>query len=171
MQRSGSNGGVSSGSAGEEIINRAGGRERRITIHVTGQDGSTTMFTISRNLRLRVLFLNYCERKQLNYRTARFLHQGVRVLGRRTPAEVPFLLLFHASDRETECVRVEMEELLYKHAGSNGFGGFNFTSGPAARNFCRNEQPEHSAYRGSSFGGITHTANHQVGIVWLASVL
>ncbi|KAK8983721.1 hypothetical protein V6N11_009509 [Hibiscus sabdariffa] len=88
MQRSGSNGGVSSGSAGEEIINRAGGRERRITIHVTGQDGSTTMFTISRNLRLRVLFLNYCERKQLNYRTARFLHQGVRVLGRRTPAEL-----------------------------------------------------------------------------------
>ncbi|KAK8518555.1 hypothetical protein V6N13_028026 [Hibiscus sabdariffa] len=58
-----------------------------------------------------------------------------------------------------------MEELLYKHAGSmwsgscqvdgfmDGFCRFNFTSGAAARNFCRNEQPEHSAYRESSFGG------------------
>lgn len=33
-----------------------------------------------------------------------------------------------------------------------GFCAFNFTSGPAAGEFCWEQQPEYSAYRESSFG-------------------
>ncbi|KAK8489664.1 hypothetical protein V6N13_028027 [Hibiscus sabdariffa] len=88
MSRSGSNSGGSSGSGGDQIINRAGGRERKISILITGQDGSKMLFSTPRHLKLRVLFLEYCQRKQLNYRTARFLHESVRVLGRCTPAEL-----------------------------------------------------------------------------------
>lgn len=33
-----------------------------------------------------------------------------------------------------------------------GFCAYNFTSGPAAGNFCWDRQPEYSAYRESSFG-------------------
>lgn len=131
--------------------------------------------------------------------------------------------------REAECMRVQMEELLYKHgvdivfnghvnayersnrvynytldpcgpvhitvgSGGNemnltlehadepgncpdpsntpdrfmgGFCGFNFTSGPAAGNFCWNEQPEYSAYRESSFGyGILEVKN-QTHALWM----
>ncbi|OMO88641.1 hypothetical protein COLO4_20147 [Corchorus olitorius] len=41
-----------------------------------------------------------------------------------------------------------------------GFCAFNFTSGPAAGNFCWNEQPDYSAYRDPSFGyGILEVKN------------
>ena len=33
-----------------------------------------------------------------------------------------------------------------------GFCAFNFTAGPAAGNFCWDQQPEYSAFRESSFG-------------------
>lgn len=36
--------------------------------------------------------------------------------------------------------------------GGGGFCAFNFTSGPAAGNFCWDRQPDYSAYRESSFG-------------------
>ncbi|KAJ0818362.1 putative phosphoric monoester hydrolase [Helianthus annuus] len=41
-----------------------------------------------------------------------------------------------------------------------GFCAYNFTSGPAAGNFCWDRQPEYSAYRESSFGhGILEVKN------------
>ncbi|KAL8486865.1 hypothetical protein ACS0TY_023527 [Phlomoides rotata] len=41
-----------------------------------------------------------------------------------------------------------------------GFCAFNFTSGPAAGNFCWDRQPEYSAYRETSFGhGILEVKN------------
>ncbi|KAJ8530742.1 hypothetical protein K7X08_023623 [Anisodus acutangulus] len=41
-----------------------------------------------------------------------------------------------------------------------GFCAYNFTSGPAAGNFCWDQQPEYSAYRESSFGhGILEVKN------------
>ncbi|XP_039050914.1 purple acid phosphatase 15-like [Hibiscus syriacus] len=141
----------------------------------------------------------------------------------------PWYSTYKEHYREAECMRVEMEELLYKHgvdtvfngqvnayersnrvynytldpcgpvhitvgSGGNeknlalehadepgncpvssnitdgfmgGFCGFNFTSGPAAGNFCWNEQPGYSAYRESSFGyGILEVKN-QTHALWI----
>ncbi|KAK8984438.1 hypothetical protein V6N11_029752, partial [Hibiscus sabdariffa] len=80
MSQTGSNGGGASGSG--QIISRVDRRERRIIVHMAGQDGSRLTFTIPRKLKLSVLFHNYCRRKQFDYRTARFFHEGLRVLGR-----------------------------------------------------------------------------------------
>ncbi|XP_047179809.1 purple acid phosphatase 15-like isoform X3 [Vigna umbellata] len=134
----------------------------------------------------------------------------------------PWYSTYKAHYREAECMRVEMEDLLYKYGvdivfnghvnaykrtnrvynytldpcgpvyitvgdGGNrekmatthadepgecpepsttpddflgGFCAFNFTSGPAAGNFCWDRQPDYSAFRESSFGhGILEVKN------------
>ncbi|KOM27526.1 hypothetical protein LR48_Vigan434s000200 [Vigna angularis] len=134
----------------------------------------------------------------------------------------PWYSTYKAHYREAECMRVEMEDLLYKYGvdivfnghvnayertnrvynytldpcgpvyitvgdGGNrekmatthadepgecpepsttpddflgGFCTFNFTSGPAAGNFCWDRQPDYSAFRESSFGhGILEVKN------------
>ncbi|KAL4298299.1 hypothetical protein GQ457_12G002100 [Hibiscus cannabinus] len=86
MSQTGSNGGGASGSG--QIISHVDRRERRIIIHMAGQDGTHLTFTIPRKLKLSVLFHNYCRRKQFDYRTARFFHEGLRVLGRYSSAQL-----------------------------------------------------------------------------------
>ncbi|KAK8684916.1 hypothetical protein V6N13_040930 [Hibiscus sabdariffa] len=85
MSQTGSNGGGASGSG--QIISHVDRRERRIIVHMAGQDGTRLTFTIPRKLKLSVLFHNYCRRKQFDYRTARFFHEGLRVLGRYSSAQ------------------------------------------------------------------------------------
>ncbi|XVF29123.1 hypothetical protein REPUB_Repub15cG0092500 [Reevesia pubescens] len=140
----------------------------------------------------------------------------------------PWYSTYKEHFRGAECMRVEMEELLYKHgvdivmngqvnayersnrvynytldpcgpvyitvgSGGNeknltlehaddpgncpdpsttpnrfigGFCAFNFTSGPAAGNFCWNEQPEYSAYRDTSFGYGLLEVKNQTHALW-----
>ncbi|KAE8722561.1 Carbohydrate-binding X8 domain superfamily protein isoform 1 [Hibiscus syriacus] len=98
MSQTSSNGGGAAGSGSGQIVNRAELRERRITVHMTGQDGTRLTFTIRHKVKLSVLFHNYCRRKQFDYRTARFFHEGRRVLGKYSAAQVTFLLIFHSSN-------------------------------------------------------------------------
>ncbi|XP_039050913.1 small ubiquitin-related modifier 1-like [Hibiscus syriacus] len=86
MSQTGSNGVGATGSG--QIVNRAELRERRISIHIRGQDGTRLTFTIRHKLKLSVLFHNYCRRKQFDYRTARFFHEGLRVLGKYSAAQL-----------------------------------------------------------------------------------
>ncbi|GMI96111.1 hypothetical protein HRI_003280400 [Hibiscus trionum] len=91
MSQTGSNGGGGGGAGGSgsgQIINCVDRSQRRIVIHITGQDGTRLTFTIPRKLKLSVLFHNYCTRKQFDYRTARFFHEGLRVLGRYSSAQL-----------------------------------------------------------------------------------
>ncbi|XVF29119.1 hypothetical protein REPUB_Repub15cG0092100 [Reevesia pubescens] len=48
------------------------------------QDGSTVSFQLPRNYKLSKLMNAYCERKQLDFRTARFVYEGHRVPGKYT---------------------------------------------------------------------------------------
>ncbi|XP_025012928.2 purple acid phosphatase 15 isoform X2 [Ricinus communis] len=140
----------------------------------------------------------------------------------------PWYSTFRAHYREAECMRVEMEDLLYMygvdivfngrvhayersnrvykysldqcgpvyitvgtggcreslaiaHADDpdncpepyatpdeeiGGFCAFNFTSGPAAGNFCWDQQPEYSAFRESSFGHGTLEVKNETHALW-----
>lgn len=47
-----------------------------------------------------------------------------------------------------------------------GFCAYNFTSGPAAGNFCWSRQPEYSAYRESSFGHGIFEVKNETHALW-----
>ncbi|MBA0786917.1 hypothetical protein Gotri_026461, partial [Gossypium trilobum] len=74
-------------------------KRKRITIHIQSQvgsvgifllgipvqtDGNRLAFKITPNLKLSKLFHEYCQRKQYDLRTARFFHEGRRLLGKYT---------------------------------------------------------------------------------------
>ncbi|MBA0588485.1 hypothetical protein Gorai_001585, partial [Gossypium raimondii] len=88
----------SGSSGGSNLVDNLVGRpkRKRITIHIQSQDGNRLAFKITPNLKLSKLFREYCQMKQYDLRTARFFHEGRRLLGKYTAATVPFSLLFHA---------------------------------------------------------------------------
>ena len=48
------------------------------------------MYKIARNVKLRKLMHAHCRKKQLDFRTARFIHEGHRVPGKYTADKVFF---------------------------------------------------------------------------------
>ncbi|XP_021291673.1 small ubiquitin-related modifier 1-like [Herrania umbratica] len=67
-----------------QASNSADGQPESIKITVKGQDGSTVVYKIGRKIKLSKLLHSYCQRKQLDYRTVRFVHEGHHVPGQHT---------------------------------------------------------------------------------------
>ncbi|MBA0785463.1 hypothetical protein Gotri_027969 [Gossypium trilobum] len=89
----------SGSSGGSNLVDNLAGRpkRKRITIHIQSQvgsvgifllgilvetDGNRLTFKITPNLKLSKLFCEYCQRKQYDLKTARFFHEGHRLLGK-----------------------------------------------------------------------------------------
>ncbi|XP_022734225.1 small ubiquitin-related modifier 1-like [Durio zibethinus] len=72
-----------SGGGGRAKSN-ADGQPETIKVSVKSQDGSTVVYKIVRNLKLSKLMHAYCRKKQLDFRTVRFIHEGHRVPGKYT---------------------------------------------------------------------------------------
>ncbi|XP_054805217.1 small ubiquitin-related modifier 1-like [Prosopis cineraria] len=56
-----------------------------IVLRIATQDGQKLSFRMKRDTKLIKLLLMYCDRKQVSYRSVRFLYHGKRVKGRLTP--------------------------------------------------------------------------------------
>ncbi|XVE84750.1 hypothetical protein DITRI_Ditri17bG0037700 [Diplodiscus trichospermus] len=76
------------GSGGARVERNVDDRPETIQIIVKSQDGSTVTYKIARNAKLSRLMHAYCRRKQFDFRTARFIHDGHRVHGKYTADKV-----------------------------------------------------------------------------------
>ncbi|XVF84639.1 hypothetical protein PTKIN_Ptkin17bG0053400 [Pterospermum kingtungense] len=60
-------------------------QSKTIKLNVISQDGRTITYRFPCNAKLSNLMRFYCKEKQLDFYTARFFHEGRRVLGKYTP--------------------------------------------------------------------------------------
>ncbi|OMO88632.1 Small ubiquitin-related modifier, SUMO [Corchorus olitorius] len=73
-------------SGGRANGNASAGDPIRLTM--AGQDGSRVVYRIPRKCKFFKLFKDYCQKKNLDYHTARFLLNGHRIQGKYTPEKV-----------------------------------------------------------------------------------
>ncbi|XVF37994.1 hypothetical protein REPUB_Repub20aG0059300 [Reevesia pubescens] len=80
---------AASASDGQAINNAVANHQpEQIKIYMKSQDGGTMVYKIGRKAKLSILLHDYCEKKQFEYKTARFFHEGQRVLGKYTSAKL-----------------------------------------------------------------------------------
>ncbi|XP_010241412.1 PREDICTED: small ubiquitin-related modifier 2-like isoform X2 [Nelumbo nucifera] len=73
---------------GQEESKKAMDQPAHINIKIKSQDGSEICFKINCNTKLRRLMISYCENKFLQYSSVRFLYEGRRINGNKTPNEL-----------------------------------------------------------------------------------
>ncbi|XP_050290779.1 small ubiquitin-related modifier 2-like [Quercus robur] len=59
-----------------------------INLKVKSQDGQDLYFKIRSDTKFIKLFTAYCDKRQYEYRTIQFFHEGQRILGSHTPARL-----------------------------------------------------------------------------------
>ncbi|KAJ7971907.1 Small ubiquitin-related modifier [Quillaja saponaria] len=60
----------------------------KINLKVKGQDGHGLFFRIKRDTQLMKLMTAFCERKETDYWSTRFLYNGQRITGKLTPDQL-----------------------------------------------------------------------------------